>query len=217
MLKSSFNFTWNLTKKAIDLVKSFAFNTESKPESTVVHQETDEKQHINETIDQVDNNSEKKVKKEIKKRISRKKYRIDDRNRQILEEWYNENKGKGFEVRKVKFELSRKTNLPIPQITHWLRNQRKKSKYNKKSLNRISIKQKILLKDFFDNISSKPDYDQMSTLVKLTDLPEKKVAAWFTKERFKIKLKVQSELGMELTNVTKDENGKENDIIILTD
>lgn len=103
-----------------------------------------------------------------------------------MEDWFQENIQKPYANRKEKEELSKKTNLKFKQISNWLMYRRKKLK--KVNFNEhLSLKNKIILNEFFNNQNRRPDRSELTKLQEMTALSRKRIIAWFTVKRFKNK------------------------------
>ena len=86
----------------------------------------------------------------------------------------------------IKRKLACQTNLSVSKVTIWLINERKKLKNNKKPKH-ITWEIKEILSHHFNTITHWPSRQELIYLAKLTNQPEKKVAAWFATKRFECK------------------------------
>jgi len=86
--------------------------------------------------------------------------------------------------------------LTVQQVLYWLRNHRKRVKYDKKKAlrgivkkNRITTDQKNILLKHFNEVSMHPGITEVYELHKLTDITERNIHRWFSTQRFLIKKK----------------------------
>ena len=101
-----------------------------------------------------------------------------------LEKWYDLNKDDPYPSRIKKKLLAKETNLTCMQVSNWFKKRRRNIK-SKVNHNRLSLEQKNILKNHFKDVNNQPSMSQIQQLKKLTNIDEKKIATWFTSERFK--------------------------------
>ncbi len=105
-----------------------------------------------------------------------------------LESWFVANKEDPYQTRIMKNKLARETNLTYEKVSIWFKKRRlKHTTTTKRSFNRLSFEQKILLNDYFTNCHMNPSKINIEILKKTTKLDEKKIRNWFAYRRFKIK------------------------------
>ena len=99
----------------------------------------------------------------------------------ILLEWFEKNSINPYANKQTKKQLAEETGIPISQISAWLKNQRHKTSTNKENFtcNRLSTKEKIVLKEFFDNVTMRPDILEIKKLSSQLNRPERKIASCF--------------------------------------
>lgn len=103
----------------------------------------------------------------------------------ILFEWLKQNSINPYPSKKTKFELAERTSLPVSQVSTWLRNQRHKmNRTENQSNKRLTIKERIALKNYFDNVSNRPNCIEIGKLSTELNLSEAKIASWFSYHRF---------------------------------
>lgn len=109
------------------------------------------------------------------------------KSKKILEEWFTNNIQYPYPSDKTKNELAKLSKLNVKQITNWFVERRRKLKRKESMVsNRLSIDKKIALQIFFKK-KQKPGPLELSMIAKQLDLSQKRVSAWFAKERFKLK------------------------------
>lgn len=120
-----------------------------------------------------------------------KKKHIDLKSKFLLEKWFKDNINNPYPNKDVKMELSEKTQLDIKKISSWLIAKRMQQK-NKKQSNTsdMSNDKRNMLRDFFINISNKPNKLQIKNLSEQLQTSEKKISKWFTYQRFFQKKKI---------------------------
>ena len=93
-----------------------------------------------------------------------------------------------YASRKIKYNLVKMTGLTLNQVSSRLTYQRNKQRQlsinGSQRFNRNSL---MILKKFYEK-SPRPNRKELEELAKLTDNSKKKVATWFTYQRFKKKL-----------------------------
>lgn len=111
---------------------------------------------------------------------------IDYKSKMILLEWFKQNSINPYANKQTKKQLSEETGIPISQISAWLKNQRAKTSKNKENntCNRLSTKEKIVLKDYFENVNRRPDILEIQRLSSQLNRPERKISSWFSYNRF---------------------------------
>ena len=102
----------------------------------------------------------------------------------ILDEWCRLNPYKIYPTLEERRELSHKSNLTLAQVTNWFKNKRK-GIFTKMA--KISIENKYIFIKYFDNENQNPCSDERRILALKTGLSEKRICAWFAKQRFKVK------------------------------
>ena len=102
----------------------------------------------------------------------------------ILEEWFQLNPQSIYPTTQEKRELARRANLKLIQITTWFKNKRK-SIFLKH--NRLTLANKIILLNYFNNINKKPSLNELTYLSVQIGRPENKIRKWFAFKRFKFK------------------------------
>jgi hypothetical protein len=104
-----------------------------------------------------------------------------------LEEWYKQNKENPYPSFKEKEILAKRTNLTVKQINSWINNERYKTK-NNKSKSKITVKQKRILRNYFNLMNKFPKRQEIDDLIKLTELDITQVNSFFKRERLKLKI-----------------------------
>ncbi len=106
------------------------------------------------------------------------KSRLPDEKLILLHNWYKQNSH--IEINyATKQLLSGQIKLTVKQITDWLYNEKRKTKKEDATINRITFTQRMILKNHFIYISTRPDVNELATK---TDLTEIKIIARFTKQ-----------------------------------
>ena len=113
------------------------------------------------------------------------KKRFSDDKSILLHNWIDQNPD--FKINLVtKQLLSALTGLTVKQVSDWLKNEKNKSKKEDTPSNRIIFSQRMILKSHFIYANSRPNVNEVQILMKKTGLTEKKIMAWFTKQRHKL-------------------------------
>ena len=79
-----------------------------------------------------------------------------------------------------KILLANKANLNYRQVKTWFETRRRKT--NNKNTNRISLKNRLILRHAFKNIQ-RPSKEKLLKLSNTTGLDIKRIRKWFTRER----------------------------------
>ena len=93
-----------------------------------------------------------------------------------LETWFKCNEDDPYPSSLKKAYFAEQTNLTKAQIARWFL-KRRKNKINAND-NRLSIKQKLVLKDYFNNINKSPNNQNMLLLSKKTGISIKRISSW---------------------------------------
>ncbi len=99
-----------------------------------------------------------------------------------LETWFKCNEDDPYPSSLKKAYFAEQTNLTKAQIARWFL-KRRKNKINAND-NRLSIKQKLVLKDYFNNINKSPNNQNMLLLSKKTGISIKRISSWFSYSRY---------------------------------
>ena len=133
----------------------------------------------------MDNNSATQTDK-FKNKIQKEK--INDEKLLILNHFFEQNADSKIDNDTLVL-LAAKTKLSLKQVTNWL--YYKKNKYQKEKTsenqNRITFNQKIILKNHFIYVNTKPSVNEVELLEEKTGLPKKKIIRWFYKQKHLLK------------------------------
>ena len=86
----------------------------------------------------------------------------------ILEEWFQLNLSHPYPNLNNKIELSNQTNYSVGMIGNWFRNRRNQLNKTKcKNDNRLSLKSKTIISDYFFNVSRDPTNEPFQIILAL--------------------------------------------------
>jgi hypothetical protein len=104
----------------------------------------------------------------------------------ILEDWYNLNKSDPYPTLLKKSSLAKETNLTIRQVSYWFI-KRRNNKITEDNPNRLSVKQKDMLKNYYWHFKKQPSISELRKLSEAACITEKRAAKWFSSERHREK------------------------------
>ena len=111
--------------------------------------------------------------------------------KRILETWWENNKEYPFASKTDITELSIRTQLDEKKITNWLNNKRMRSKILEKPRKCFTENDKQILSNFFTTRTENPGLNDLILLSKIINKDEKKIRAWFNRQRYQKKQNIE--------------------------